>query len=209
MNEINLSVKDDYHSQINNKYIPYGACMPTSFIMALKVERIPVIEAGAELKRLGWPMFIYPHGMQPEDYLMGLMRSPWGEEMRDQIPWAKRGNISPNQVHSVMSEAVNRIVGRKVTEFRSGALISDLFQEIKQNHPAVVSGSWTSSGHAVVVVGVKMTPSGDLSELIIDDPYGNYFTEYKDHRGNDVSFTVDQFKKVWAGWYHAFDRGGI
>lgn len=209
MSEINLSINDDYHSQVNNKYVPYGACMPTSFIMALKAERVPVLEAGSELKRLSWPMFIFPHGMQPEDFLMSLMRSPWGEEMRDTIPWAKRGDIPPNQVHAVMSEAVNRIVGRKVTEFRSEATVSDLFLEIKNNHPAVVSGSFTSSGHAVAVVGAKATPSGDLAEFIIDDPFGNYFTGYKDQRGNNVSFTIDQFKKVWAGWYHAFDRGGI
>ena len=206
--EINLSVDDDYFSQVNNKFFPLSACMATSFIMALKAEKIPVIEAGSPLV-MNWPIFIYPAGLQPEDFLMALLRSPWGYEMRDKIAWAKRDNIEPNMVHAVLSEAINRIVGVKVTEFVTEATVWDLFHELENGHPAVVSGSFTDTGHAVAVVGAVHTPGGEIKEIIVDDPYGNYFKGYSDKKGNNIHFPVDKFTQLWAGWYHRFNRFGI
>jgi hypothetical protein len=182
--------------------------MPTSFVMALKAEKIPVIEAGMPIA-LNWPLFIYPRGLQPEDWLMAVLNSPLGFELRDKIAWAKRDNISPNQVHAVISEVVNRMVGVKVTEFVTDRSIHDLFCELEAGHPLVVTGSFTDAGHAVCVVGAVYTPGGEILEIIVDDPYGDYFSQYKNRHGNDIHFPVQKFMDLWPKWFHRFNRCGI
>jgi len=206
--EINLSTDNNYFSQVNNKYFPLSACVPTSFIMALIAEEIPVVEAGSPLTG-AWPVFVYPTGMQPEDFLLALLRSPWGYEMRDQYSWAKRENIEPNEVHMVVSEAVNRIVGKKVTVFETKKTVHNIFIELEAGHPLVITGSFTSFGHAVAVVGATYTPGGEIKEFIIDDPYGNYKTGYKDKHGNNIHIPVMEFMQIWSGWYHRFNRFGV
>jgi hypothetical protein len=207
MDEINLSVKDDYHSQVNNRFYPMVACMPTSFIMALKAERIPVVQAGTRWHEP--PVMYYPKGMQPEDYVMALMRSPWGYEMRDQYSWAKAEDLNPNEVHAVMSEGINRIIGDRITQFVACQTVQNIINEIRGGHPVVVSGSFTGSGHAVAVVGLAETGGreGKVTHFIIDDPYGR-FPDYIDRRGNDVHITIETFDRLWPGWFHRFRRTG-
>ncbi len=37
----------------------------------------------------------------------------------------------------------------------------------------------------------------DITHLIIDDPYGNFRTDYQDHRGNDIRITWDDFTVIF------------
>jgi len=182
--------------------------MPTAFIMALVTEGVPVIEAGTPLTH-SWPMFVYPKSLQPEDALMTLLRSPWGYEMRDQYRWAKREDIDPNEVHMVVSEAVNRIVGAKVTAFETKKTVHNIFVELEAGHPVVITGSFTSFGHAVAVVGVTYTPGGEIKEFVVDDPYGDFRTDYKSHKGNNIHIPIPEFIDIWSGWYHRFDKNGV
>ena len=193
------------------------ACMPTAFIMALKAEGIYVVEAGKVPQPSGgYPFFVHPVGMQPEDYLMVLLRSEWGIELRNQYAWAKRDHVNPNEVHAVISEAVNKIIGMKVTKFSTGGTVKDIKDEIGAKHPVVVSGSFTGSGHAVAVVGYRYvnvpTATGEIhkiTDFIIDDPYGNMHTRYVDRRGNDVKISVKQFDRLWGGFMHRFRKEGV
>jgi len=206
--EINLSTDDDYYSQRNNRYNPLSACLVTSFVMALAVEGVPLVEAGAPLTH-DWPIFVYPSGLQPEDALLTLLRSPWGYEMRDQYSWAKREDVAPNEVHMVVSEAVNRLVGKKVTVFETNKTIHHIFRQLEVGHPLVITGSFTDFGHAVTVVGATYTPGGEIKEIIVDDPYGNYKTNYRSRKGNNIHIPVMEFIQIWSGWYHRFDKNGV
>jgi hypothetical protein len=183
--------------------------MPTSFIMAIKDEQMSVKSWDEMVICASPPFFIYPKEMQPEDFLMALLRSPWGLDLRDQIPWAKQANTNPNEVHQVVSQVVNVIMGKKITRFLEKKTVADLASEIKAGHPAVVSGAFTGKGHAIAVVGAVWNDSDVLTHLIVDDPYGDYFSDYKDHHGNGIHFPVDQFDRLWPGWYHQFNRNGV
>jgi len=205
--ELDFSIKNSYYSQINNKYMPLEACMPTSFIMALIYNTIPVIEAGSH-NLFSFPCFVYPIESQPEDFLMALCRSPWGIALRDAIPWAKNDNIPPNQVHAVISEIINKMVGLPVTKFMENQTIDQLIAEVHARRPVVVSGSFTRTGHALVVCGMRL--EGDtVTHLLVDDPYGDYNKGYKEKNGNNVWFEIEEFKKHWAGWFHRFNRNGV
>lgn len=206
MVEIDNSIKDEYYSQINNRFKPIEACMPTSFVMALLYNKIPLVPSGTPCSV---PSFVYPRTLQPEDYLMAICNSPWGTALRDNISWAKSQSIPPNQVHAVISEIINDIVGRNITKFEANKNMDDLIYQIRKGKSLVVSGRWVSTGHAVVVVGLRENEAKQVTHILIDDPYGNYHTNYQDKNGNNVWFTVEQFNTLWAKWYHIFDRNGV
>jgi hypothetical protein len=207
MTEIDLSLKNEYYSQVNNKFFPEYACMPTSFIMALIYNGIHVVSSKVSSVP---PSFIYPIDFQPEDFLMVLCRSPWGYNLRDKITWAVNSNIEPNQVHQVISEIVNKMVGFEITKFVEKSTFEDLTNLIITGKKSVVvSGKFTSSGHAVVVCGLRIDDSGKISHILVDDPYGNYFTNYKDKNGNNTWFPKDIFCALWSNWYHVFDKLGV
>jgi len=205
---VDLSVDDFYHSQVNNRYLPFDACMPTSFIMGLKDEGIPVTSLDS-VAIISAPAFIHPVDMQPEDFLMVLMRSLWGISLRDKFKWAKEANANPNEVHEAVSLAVNAIVGKNVTEYLKEQTLENIESQILAKHPVVLGGGFTTYGHVVAVVGGVWDDSDKLSHLIVDDPYGDYFTGYKSKKGNGVRFPVDKFEKLWRHRFHRFDKNGV
>jgi len=208
MKEFDYSIKDEYYSQLNNKFVPHEACVPTSFIMALIYNKINVIQAGTD--NIKAPSFVYPKGVQPEDFLLSVCRSPWGYSLRDSMAnWAVKDDVPPNQVHSVISFITNSMVGKNITEFLFGKQIEDLIAELRSGHPVVVTGKFTESGHAVVVCGYRETAGSGVTHLLIDDPYGNYFTEYKDKEGNNIWFPIMKFIELWPRWYHRFRDAGV
>lgn len=207
MREIDLSIKDEYYSQVNNKFVPLEACMPTSFIMGLIYNGISVVPSGNKTP-VTFPAFVFPKSLQPEDYLLAICRSPWGELLRNEIPWARGKDIPPNQLHEVISKIVNDIVGSTVTKFVTNVSIEDLIALIKKGKSVVTSGAFTGSGHAVVACGLREN-GDDVSSILVDDPYGDYFTNYKVKQGNNIWFPVDKFKLLWSSWYHVFDKNGV
>jgi hypothetical protein len=203
--DYDFSTHDDYYSQVNNQFMPQEACMPTSFIMALIYNKIPVVPCGSPTQP---PCFFHPKSLQPEDYLMAVCNSPWGIALRNRISWAAAQKLAPNQVHAVISDIVNELVGRRITKFETNKNIENLSAIIKQAKSVVVSGSFTAGGHAVVVCGLREV-DGKTTHFLVDDPYGNYFTGYNDRNGNNVLFPVEEFDKLWAHWYHVFDAKGV
>ena len=206
MKEIDLSIKDEYYSQINNKYIPLSSCMRTSEVMFLLYNGVRFIEAGNFNSQDNSKHFIiYPKGMQPEDYLTALCESPWGYELRNALPWAEKDKTPPGQVHQILSEIVNRMIGTPVDVYSFTKDITIVYNEIRNGRCVMTSGQFTKSGHAVCVCGMRYDENtNEVSDILIDDPYGDYFSNYKNPNGNNIWFPVLEFMKLWSGNIHRY-----
>ena len=205
---INISSDSDFHTQINNKKIPYRSCGSTSSIMALKNTRIPIDT---------------PLDEQEEDYLTGLLLSDEAHEVMKKIaPWAVKSKTPANEVHVMIDWGVNKIISDKRFKmfFDENSNIKKLAYDTLERKSSVVSGKFTSYGHMTCFSGFttyqdnirEIKTHKDINvelikDIIIDDPYGNYFTGYKDHHGNNVYFPIDIFlalvsrgeeKNIWA-----------
>jgi hypothetical protein len=189
--EINLSRDSDYHTQINNKLIPFASCNTTAAVMALKAAGI---------------MFDYPVGMQPEDYFTQLMLGDEAKKlMRELYPMAESRGMIPQNFSGCLVWGINKIVGRKVDRFTMQGSLQQMIWEINQGHPIIMSGRFTKSGHFVCLVGFrtlqhksdfKAQESVDINAVdyvIVDDPYGNWYTDYKNHKGNNIKFDLQKY----------------
>ena len=205
MKEINLSAGKEYLTQRNNKISPMSTCNVTAAIMALEASDIPF---GDSMK---WA--------QEEDALADLLLSDESYEiMKRKYPWAIRDGYMPYEVHGMLEWGINEFVGQKVDTFSTNVSIMDILLNIKDNRCApLVSGKFTKFGHIVAVVGyIENAPFKtlhDIEYIIIDDPYGDYWTDYEIRNGDNVQMTVQQFNRIvkssdnlGAKWAHILNR---
>jgi hypothetical protein len=209
----NPSKPADYYSQLNNTKYPLSSCFATSDVNML-------ITAGLTdwLKKV-------PQGMQPEDWITSLFDLPEvdAESKRLGVP-----TDSDRLWYSMHEFVLNRyVVGPELlpSPYVFAAYnwpIDKIIWKIIQRKPVVCGGKFTKSGHMVCAVGVvtqqldilRITGPRDIDmkavqDIIVDDPYGNYFSHgyrdykgltsgpyydhYADHRGNDTYFPVRVF----------------
>jgi len=122
---------------------------------------------------------------------------------------------APNEVHDVLSYAINMYMGSKVTYFKVNTLVSEIVSDISiRNLPIVMSGKFAGFGHVVCLVGFKAkkeflegynktkTITEDLLKFIyewtIDDPYGDFRNDYKIVlSGNNIPMTSLQFNTMF------------
>lgn len=208
---INLSKNIPYYTQRNNRFYPHGTCNTTAMVQALEASGLH---------------FEYPQDMQPEDYLTQILDSQeaW-DIMRSRYPWAIAGGYSPRHVHHMLVWAVNdKLFGRKVVEYKCISTQKIILSLLK-GHAVVVAGRFTKFGHIVAVVGFETSQEDitansapeyidllKISRIIIDDPYGNYHTGYKNVNGNDTPYTIQQFdwvvkeyNNLQKKWAHVFE----
>jgi hypothetical protein len=195
MKRINISKPNQYYSQINNTHYPHSACNVTSLTESLDITD---------------QLFDYPKDIQPEDFLMNYLRSDESYKLMDEkFPWARKNGYEPNEVHGMLQWAVNKLVGKDVDEFSTEWTLKRLLFEVLNFNPVSVSGWFTDYGHIVVLVGfeteqqnifeIKYEEELDINKvkkIIIDDPYGDYFTEYESIHGNDIKFEKENFIKL-------------
>lgn len=211
MTEINVSAHTPYHTQVNNRYYPHSSCNTTSAIMWMLDCGIPVPDTAP---------------VQPEDYLTGISELPEAYELMRQVaPWAYRNGrpaLRPAMVHECLDWAINRFAGRRVVDFRTDLLFQDLVAELARGRAVIVSGSFTPQGHMVCLVGVRTRQERagledparvhieQIDGWIVDDPYGNYHSAYRDPRGNDMLFFFDELDRLLKypcqnrKWGHVF-----
>jgi len=189
---IDNSIKDEYHTQINNKLIPLQACNVTSYVMFGKYNHC---------------LFDYPKDQQPEDYFMSVMM---GNEKRDEslrrFPSLAR-KAAPWEIHELLASTYNEMVGKEVARFVLENTTEDLIAELINGKVCIVSGRFAGLGHIVVLVGLmaNLPEDYDTSEgiertevksFIIDDPYGDYKTRYMSHQGNNVDVPYGAFMRM-------------
>ncbi len=205
MFKINLSIDDDYHQQINNKFIPFEACNTTAAIMWLKA---------------GGVDFWYPKMMQPEDYLTAILngKDAW-RIFRQEKPDMYDMGFRPQNISRMLMWGINMMLGRDIDHFIENGSMALIVWELISKRPIIVSGQFTKSGHFVTVVGCVSSQNksdiefledvnkDDIEEIIVDDPYGNYHSDYNNNHGNNISFKRDEFDDITnlpkgAKWMH-------
>ncbi len=174
---MNLSDNIPYRTQRDNKYIPYSSCNSTSVAIALEVSGITTCD----------PDTLYEILTSKESIAY----------MQKHFPDAYRQGYMPYHLFDMQAWAVNEIVvKRKVCEVRYNQTAITIANHIRDRKGAVtVSTVFTSFGHVVCVVGYEDSEEGSITSLIIDDPYGNPFTGYKDRNGNDITIDIPTFNK--------------
>jgi len=197
--EINVSAHTPYHTQVNNALYPLSTCNTTSAIMWLLDCGVP---------------FEVPAEVQPEDHLTAITELPEAYALMRQVdPAAERRGYKPRMVHACLDWAVNRLAGREVMRFRTDATYEWLVAELAAGRAALLSGIFTRQGHVVCLVGVRSRQDrAELAEAcrvrldeidgwIVDDPFGDYHTGYKDRHGNDVFFAFDELDRLTRELY--------
>ncbi len=189
----NYSKDNDYHTQINNRRLPLSTCNTTSMIMALK-------QAGV---RPPGPL----KGVQPEDYLTDfLLSSESYRKMKEITPWffdreTGKATVAPNEVHQMLEWGVNTLLKKQVDRFSTGVSIEAIIDHLKKGGGVVLSGEFRLKNrnlhHIVSLAGFVTERQEDVTHFIIDDPYGDFRTDYHDQRGNDIRITRDEFVEIF------------
>ena len=197
----NYSKESDYHTQRNNKLIPFSSCNTTAMVMAMKQASVK--------------MFNHEYHEQEEDALTDFLLSEESyEKMKELAPWAydKNGAViyPPNQVHAMLEWAVNYLTNSNTVRFTTQSTFMQIITHIMKGGGVVLSGLFPLGdrhlGHIVSLAGfitsqADITPeridTRKITQVIIDDPYGDYRTNYADHRGNDILMPVNEFKDIF------------
>lgn len=189
---INYSKDSEYHTQVNNKVFPHSTCNTTSMIMALK-------QAGYECD--------FSNTEQPEDVLTKLLQTEKYWLMMDRLNSdLRKQDYRPNEIHACLREATNEIIGKQVDYFSVEVPVLRIKQHLTSGGGVVLSGRFRLSDGTVLNHIVSLAGYGDDC-FIIDDPYGNFRTDYKDRRGNNIVITEDEFFTIFKGselykWAH-------
>ncbi|MDR0302468.1 MAG: hypothetical protein LBI04_09190, partial [Treponema sp.] len=188
--EVNNGLGKPYYTQRNNKEKPGSACNVTSMIIALCAA--------------GWPVENFaPDGEQPEDELMRfIFTDPATLTKWKQID--PRGEIPPNQWHEVLAYGADRFLKKfgfnsSPVKFLDAVSVQDITAAIDAGGSAVVSGVFPQEGkaalnHIVAVVGYGTDDSGFY--FIVDDPWGDYHSGYKNQKGKGIRMPLEDFDEI-------------
>jgi len=187
-----LSRSNEFREQRDNERMPNSTCGPTSAVNASFASGI---------------YFEHPEGMQPEDYIISLLQSQASYKVFNRI--FPHANFNPWNTSYMIKWAINKAVGKNVCEVRDVSIAETVWHMIKEQGALVHGGGFTSYGHMVAVVGFDSDqpdilsvsgPSGidmdALNALILDDPWGDYMSGYRDHNGDSVSIPIRTFERV-------------
>lgn len=112
------------------------------------------------------------------------------------LDFAKNGKL--NQVHSVLAKAVYDLTGI-ACRATSGLTIDNIKSHIDKGYPVVLGGLFIKlkngklGGHMVTCIGYNQ------DGLIINDPWGDWNTNYEDHNGEKRIYSYDKLKGVLTG----------
>ncbi len=184
-----------YRSQRDNVDLPGASCNTTSAVMALEASGYaPSLIVGL------------PTGKQPEDFLTELGDSQEAyEEMKRRCPqfFDEAGNptVRPPEAPTMLDWIVERAYGKLLLRYVESIGFDDVIASIDRGRAVVLRGLFTAAGHVVACVGYVCVEDvggkpGALSALVVDDPWGNYLTGYKDHNGENVEIPVETMIEI-------------
>ena len=205
MTRVNLSRPADYYSQRNNRIRPLETCATTAMVDALVASGVLLPDTAGEQ-----PEDALTHFLEHDPRVVDFYRNndqAWIRELQ-------AAGRPPNEIHPVLAYGTNLWLGRPdLVRFTWSATLTGIANALLHKHAVVVSGEWPCAmrdgsikeiGHVVAVVGFETAQDnlGDgshldgelISAFIIDDPYGDYRTLYREHRGDDVVCSLSDFR---------------
>lgn len=164
--------KIPYLSQRDNFYSPSGTCNLTCVAMILASLGVPIVREGKQL----------------EDILFENIHKPEAlEHFKAEYSWAVDAGIPPQQVWGML-EWLLKDNGVMSAEFSTHRTKADILVALEKG-PVMVSTSFTKSGHIVLITGFTRE-----EDLIVNDPWGDWTTNYKNTNG---SHRVYPAEVVW------------
>ncbi|GHU65136.1 hypothetical protein FACS189447_03540 [Spirochaetia bacterium] len=182
MRIVNNSDNKPWYTQRNNVLSPGSSCNVTSMVSGL-------VSAG-------WPL---PGGKykQDEDNLLDFIRSNPNVQRRWDVLDPKH-ITPPNQIHELLCLGTNlwlaSMNGPPIV-LKWTLTLQDIVKAIDEGGAVVMSGRFQdvksgAIGHIIPFVGYQATEDGEITHLIMDDPWGDYETEYRVQSGDDVFMPV-------------------
>jgi len=185
MKIVNNSDGKPYYSQRNNELSPNSSCNVTSMVSGL-------VSAS-------WPL---PAGMykQPEDNLLDFIQKNFAVRKR-WMELCPKQDIPANQIHETLCLGTNlwleQLRGPKIVLLWALGL-ADIKKVIDDGGAVVMSGRFQDArsgeiGHIVPVVGYQADDEGFVTHVILDDPWGDYESQYQIQRGDDIFMPVNDW----------------
>jgi len=184
-----------YHSQRNNKILPFSTCGTTclsEYLSWLNIKNKENFECDDDrvFEILNSPEIIAKAkdliGIGEtyiKDYLINRTDNP-----ATQIDESKYNTM--NQLMIILCETGEFITNYKYKFIMAYQGKDNIQKIIDNNNPLIVAGKFTASGHYVMIVGY------DENNWIIDDPYGDMKSGYKNPNGSKVYYSKEQVDKI-------------
>lgn len=204
---LDLSENVGWTNQRDNKYKPNDACRPSSFIHSAKILKIkmPVVE-----------------GEQEEDTFFKYLDTEGVHDLYKKLyPTVEETGLPVNEYAPMCTLAFNNWIGTpNLAVCKFSSTISNMIFEIVVKHkPVIFSGLWPYTSvvsgkdmeisHVATLVGIvyknidlKHVASPDkikhtdIEYMIVDDPYGDYKTRYKNKSGNNIEMPLQDFINI-------------
>ncbi|MCQ2242416.1 hypothetical protein [Treponema sp.] len=192
---MNNSKDKPYYSQRANALKPNRSCNVTAMISALSSANWPV------------ESFVNSIFKTPADALMNFILT----DKQVQDLWHKKdpkGLYPPNEWHEILCYGTNLFLeekklitnGKLAVEWGEHRSISDLTRTLDDGGSAALRGLFKYNGkdigHVVCLVGYERDSYGQIKNWIIDDPFGDYRTGYKNVNGNDIVMSMADFRHM-------------
>lgn len=182
---------DDYYTQRNNptvtgyedrKLYSSAQCMNTSYVMFLIGNKIE---------------YDNPTDLPDDAYFGKLLISDDAYAFGHQkYPELIAKGIPPVEIHGMYGSYLSPIVcGNRVSDFKIDLTFHDFKDIIIKGGVIMTSGRFPEAGitgHAFCVIGYA---NNIKNNLILADPWGDYQTDYKNHRGYAVPMDHEDFMK--------------
>ena len=90
---------------------------------------------------------------------------------------------------------------KQVDRFSTGVSIETIIAHLKKGGGVVLSGEFRLKNrnlhHIVSLAGFVTDGNEDVTHFIIDDPYGDFRTDYQNQQGNNIRITKDEFMVIF------------
>lgn len=179
-----MILQTKYHSQRNNRLYPDSTCGTTILaeylsFLGFNFSDDEVFEAINSEKMINKAKELAKKG---DSYIDGLLKKGF----RD----AEKKYTYLNNSIKMICETGKYLTGYSIDFDFSFGTIEEIKKTIDSGFPVGIAGMFTPSGHYVLVVGFS------YADIIINDPYGNYFSHYQDSNGSNISFLTEILRPI-------------
>lgn len=166
-----------YYSQRNNEYHPGGTCNVTSLAMVLAYHGVRATRA---------------EQLEDELYLR-LQETDAIAEFHRSYPALVKMGYSPRHIHGMLGWLAKDYGFKwRFSDYTTWKAMDEFGSTVG---PMITSGSFTRSGHIMVITGMTM-----LGDLVMHDPYGNWDRGYRnDSNGKFKIYNREQMEAVMSG----------